>query len=666
MQSKNYLKSGGMIFSRLIIFALVFIFTFCIFSLKIFAQERSYEYSSINENIEVNKDSTIRVEEYQKFSFSGTYHQGWREIPLKDISEISDISVFDSKNQKELEYSRGKLNKESPSSWGKYTTFKENGKQIIEWYYDASNEEHEWVLRYTVHGSIQFLKNQTRLYWNIFTDYTVPIRSSTVVVKIPSEIDPTQVIFTAYRSDTAKIIETTRINQHTFQFNAPYVGAPLNFDNYNSNFDIFSPGEAFTIDIGWAPGIPPLSSFVRDFINLRFGYIFSFFIFLVAIIIGFTHWLKGKKREKGREVIIPEYEPPQNIPPLFAEIIMKEKASPKGFAATIVSLAVRGYIKINEEKKGEITKFFNKMRTGKNYIFLSLFLCAILGIIFSFQFLFFAILIILFILRIAMTIGKDGYTLELKKPADANLFEFEKEYIQIIFGDRKTFSFKELQRDKMEQREFSKKITEIKEKIFKELDIKINAFANGGIQKEKFMIISIIGALFVMIFGIVLGNKIFTSHTSLQLWITLLSLISASLTLWGFIKFEAELSEKGIEIRQKLLGFKMFLSITEKDRIKNLTPEMFQMYLPYAMIFGVEKQWSKIFEGMHVPPPEWYGATPVMGAVSGSINTAFSPVSFSNSFSSAFTSAFASTGGAGGAGSGGAGGGGGGGGGGAS
>lgn len=119
-------------------------------------------------------------------------------------------------------------------------------------------------------------------------------------------------------------------------------------------------------------------------------------------------------------------------------------------------------------------------------------------------------------------------------------------------------------------------------------------------------------------------------------------------------------------MRQKLLGFKMFLSVTEKDRVKNLTPEMFEKYLPYAMIFGVEKKWSKTFEGMHMQPPEWYGVAPVMGAVSGTINTAFSPVSFSNSFSSAFTSAFASTGGAGGAGSGGAGGGGGGGGGGAS
>ncbi|MEW6616986.1 MAG: DUF2207 domain-containing protein [Patescibacteria group bacterium] len=626
---------------------------------KIFAQERSYEYSSINVDIEVKEDSTIRVEEYQKFSFTGTYHQGWREIPLKGISEISDISIFDSKNQKELEYSRGKLNKENPSSWGKYTTFKENGKQIIEWYYNASDEEHEWIIRYTVHGSLQFLKDQTRLYWNIFTDYTVPIRSSIVTVKIPNEIDATQIISTSYRSGGGSAIEIGT-NDHIFQFQA-------------SNFYT---GEAFTIDIGWTPGIPSFGSFVNDFINLRFGYMFSFLIFLIAIIIGFIHWLRGKKKERGRGTIIPEYEPPENTPPIYAEGIMKENISPKGFAATIVSLAVRGYIKIHEERESKMGIFLGILKTKKERIFI---IMAILGILFALLFLkdgifslgfiifeFVFVFFFGFIFQALLATKGKLYTLELIKPIDNNLHDFEKKYIKIIFGNGKEFSFQELKKDQEKQQEFSKEMMEIKDDTLKELDVDTKAFLSGGIQKEKYMILSLMGAVFLMIFGTTVGKNIFTSNTPLQLWTIFLSAISASLALWGFLKFEAKLSEKGIEMRQKLLGFKMFLSVTEKDRVKNLTPDMFEKYLPYAMIFGVEKKWAKTFEGMHVPPPEWYGATPVMGAVSGSINTAFSPVSFSNSFSSAFTSAFASTGGAGGAGSGGAGGGGGGGGGGAS
>ncbi len=656
---KNTLRHTSRILGWGVFFVSIFFIVCIIFPQKIFAQERSYEYTSINANIEVNKDSTIKVEEHQKFLFSGTYHQGWREIPLKDISEISDISVFDLRSQKELEYSSRRLNKEDPSSWGKYTIFKENGKQIIEWYYDASNEEHEWVIRYTIHGSIQFLKDQTRLYWNIFTDYTVPIKNSTVIVRLPNEIDATQIISTSYRGGGGSAIET-RIDRHTLQFHA-------------SNF--YS-GEAFTIDVGWPNGIPSFNSFIRDYVSLKFGYILSVLVFLIAFIIGLFHWLKGKKREKGRGTIIPEYEPPENTPPIYAEGIMKENISPKGFAATIVSLAVKGYIKINEDPESKIGMFFRSLGAKKGrMIIITLALGALFIFLFFYNGVFSLSLIIFefiyvfffaFILRALLVTRGKLYTLKLTKPIDNNLHDFEKEYIQTIFGSKEEFSFKELKKDMEKQREFSQAMTIIKENILKELDIDTGAFLNGGIQKEKYMIPSFMGALFFMILGITIGKNIFMLNSHFQFWIIFLSCISASLALWGFIKFEAELSEKGIEMRQKLLGFKMFLSVTEKDRVKNLTPEMFEKYLPYAMIFGVEKQWSKTFEGMHIPPPEWYGTTPVIGAVSGSINATFSPVLFSNSFSSAFTNAFASTGGAGGTGSGGAGGGGGGGGGGAS
>jgi len=646
-------------FMKWCFFVLIFTLVFNISVLKTFAQERSYEYTSINTNIEVHNDSTIRVEEHQKFSFSGTYHQGWREIPLKDISEISNISVFDSKDQKQLEYSHKKLNKENPSSWGKYTTFKENGKQIIEWYYDASNEEHEWVIRYTVHGSLQFLKDQTRLYWNIFTNYDVPIRNSTVIVKLPNETDAIQIVSTSYRSSAVPITES-RIDKHTLKFQS-------------SNFFV---NEAFTIDLGWPRGIPSFSSFIKDYINLRFGYIASFFIFLAAFIVGFLHWFRGKKREKGRGAIIPEYEPPKDIPPIYAEGIMRENISPKGFAATIVSLAVRGYIKINEDPESKIGIFLGVLKAKKWRIFI---IMAALGLLFAFLFFkdgvfslgfivfeFVFVFFFGFMLQALLATKGKLYTLELIKPADESLHNFEKKYIEIIFRDSKKFSFQELKKDQEKQREFSREMMEIKDEILRELDLDTKAFLNGGIQKQSLMVGFFMAALFVMIFGTTLGENIFISNVSVQLWTVSLSVLSVLLALWGFIKFEAELSENGIEMRQKLLGFKMFLSVTEKDRMKSLTPEMFEKYLPYAMIFGVEKQWSKVFEGMHVPPPEWYGASPVMGAISGTINATFSPVSFSNSFSSAFTSAFASTRGAGGAGSGGAGGGGGGGGGGAS
>ncbi len=584
-------------------FFLALVFAFGVFIEKANAETRSYEYASIDTFIEVREDSTLKIEESQTFSFSGTFHQGWREIPMEKIAGISDISVFDKTKGEQLEYSRKRLNKEDSLNWGKYTFFKENGKQIIEWYFDASDEDREWVISYTVHGAIEFLKNQTRLYWNIFTNYPVPVRSSRVEVKLPASVDARNIIASVYRSGAGSAGKLDGGGNTVF-FQASY----------------FESGEAFTIDVGWLRGVPSLFSFFKDYFSFKFGYILSFVLFLFALVIGSVHWYKGKTIEKGSGTIIPEYDSPDNVHPVFAEVLMRESITPKGFSACIVSLATRGYVKIQEEEKKD---FF--------------------GSLFS----------------------KKSFSIIRMKDPDASLLEFEREYMNALFKKGNSFSFKEIKNNKLAQKDFSEDIRRVKEKAFEELDIKIGAFKEGGMKKDKFAFLSVFSAILLVVLGTVAGEKIFFSHVAFQAWFLGLSAVAISFALWGFMKFEAELSEKGIEMKQKLLGFKMFLSVTEKDRVKNLTPDMFEKYLPYAMIFGVEKQWSKKFEEMHLTSPEWYAGAHAVNATSGAIDSAFSPVSLSNSLSSSFTSAFMSVGG-GGAGSGGAGGGGGGGGGGAS
>jgi Predicted membrane protein (DUF2207) len=68
----------------------------------------------------------------------------------------------------------------------------------------------------------------------------------------------------------------------------------------------------------------------------------------------------------------------------------------------------------------------------------------------------------------------------------------------------------------------------------------------------------------------------------------------------------------GARARGAALGFKEFLGRVESDRYKKMitTPEMFERLLPYAMAFGVEKRWAgtfaRAFEVMYRNPPTWY------------------------------------------------------------
>lgn len=120
-------------------------------------------------------------------------------------------------------------------------------------------------------------------------------------------------------------------------------------------------------------------------------------------------------------------------------------------------------------------------------------------------------------------------------------------------------------------------------------------------------------------------------------------------------------TRKGYEARFHLLGFKEFLSVTDKERfafhnVPEKSPELFMQYLPYAIALGVEKEWAQVFEGITIPNPDWYESSAGLHAFSA---TAFT--TDLSTFTSSFNASSGTSGSSGGGSSGGGGGGGGGG-----
>jgi len=124
-------------------------------------------------------------------------------------------------------------------------------------------------------------------------------------------------------------------------------------------------------------------------------------------------------------------------------------------------------------------------------------------------------------------------------------------------------------------------------------------------------------------------------------------IFSATCVLYGLsaiiIGAGTRLSEKGLQAEWLLKGLLEYIHVAEEARIKFAnapakTPETFEKLLPYAMVFGLEKEWAKQFEGIYTAPPTWYtGDT--------SLNT-FSAIAFASNlehFSSTTTSTLASS-----------------------
>lgn len=83
------------------------------------------------------------------------------------------------------------------------------------------------------------------------------------------------------------------------------------------------------------------------------------------------------------------------------------------------------------------------------------------------------------------------------------------------------------------------------------------------------------------------------------------------------------LTPEGLKAWAYLEGFKLFLSVTEKDRLAFTdaparTPKQFSTFLPYAVALGVEKEWAKQFEGIDVTKDmDWYGGSNVHAFTAG-------------------------------------------------
>ncbi|GAA1436152.1 DUF2207 domain-containing protein [Microlunatus lacustris] len=106
----------------------------------------------------------------------------------------------------------------------------------------------------------------------------------------------------------------------------------------------------------------------------------------------------------------------------------------------------------------------------------------------------------------------------------------------------------------------------------------------------------------------------------------------------------------GSAVLAQTLGFKLYLETAEADQIRFEEGEdLFSRYLPHAIAFGVAERWATVFaelaaRGHEVPDPVWYvGAHPFVFAGAGGTSFADSLGAFSDAATSSMTAATAGT-----------------------
>jgi uncharacterized membrane protein len=266
-------------------------------------------------------------------------------------------------------------------------------------------------------------------------------------------------------------------------------------------------------------------------------------------------WSAFGRDPKGRGTLVVQYDTPKGMTPAEVGVLFDERADMRDISASIVDLAVRGYLVIQETEKKVLlfkTKDYQLQLVKRDY-------------------------------------GKD-----------AALKPFEKRLLDGLFGGygdavlvsqikaKQTFGVVDLP-------DISKKLYQgvVADGYFLSNPATVKAAWMGG------------GAVALAVFWLTLKAVLEPSGTQL-----LMLFVSGALSAVILAAYAMQMSvktPKGVEAYEHAVGFREYLERAETYRLQWQEKEgIFETFLPYAMAFGVAQKWAKAFEGMQLRQPDWY------------------------------------------------------------
>ena len=500
------------------------------------AQERSLTIQQFSAAIAVKPDGSIEVAETLTARFVGTWNGLFRTIPVEYRTpqgfnwsiRLQLLSVTDD---------RGTKLRTEASRERHYLKYKI-------WVPGAADATRTIVLKYRATNGLRFFADHDELYWNLTGDeWEIPIEHAEATITLPNGAAGVRAIaFNGAYGATSHDAEVG-IDGATVRVTLP---KPLAFH------------EGLTAVVGWNKGVvaePTSGDRVVGFLASNWPLALPIPVFLAM----FAFW-RRLGRDPERRPISVQYEPPTELTPAEAGTLIDNSADMRDITATLVDLAVRGFLKIEER---EDPKLFGLVK-NQDFVFH-----------------------------------------RLKPGAESGLKAHEQRVLEGVFESGGSAARLSDLKD-----EFYQYLSGIKDGIFDGLksqgyyrsrpDTTRALWAGGGV------------ALGI---GIGAGGGALSGMVNLTPVPFIIAGVLSALIVIAFATVMPARTEAGARALERVLGFEEFLQRVEGDRFREFvkTPEMFEKYLPYAMAFGVEKKWAKAFEGIYTDPPRWYAGTNPMG-----------------------------------------------------
>jgi uncharacterized protein (TIGR04222 family) len=499
------------------------------------ARAEDFSIRSFHADIEVRKDSSIRVTETIETEFFRPRHGIFREIPFRYTDELGKTTVMPVRIESVREPSGTALRHRVERSGGFVRVRVGDPDRFVD-------GRRVYVIRYSVENAIVPFPKHDELYWNATgNDWPVEIgaASASVTFTWGSNPSPPRIrCFTGPRGSREEACEASSGRDRA---------------TFTATRD-FRSGEGMTVVVGWDKGIvTPPSRWSQLLYRMNTGENWPLLAvpFTLAFMAGLWY-RKGKDPATGDPLVV-AYGPPEEagrpILPAEAGTLIDERLDPADLAASIVSLAVKGHVTIEEKQT-------------RPFLF-----------------------------------AKTDYVLRKGKNPERELPPFERLLLERLFRDHGS----EVHVSDLKL-EFHKNLEDLRKAVFEGLEGRGYFTANPLSVKSRYIRA---GMVFLLAAGLLLllAEKISGTVPSGAV---------AALFLSGgiVILFASRMpvkTIKGMKALGQIKGFEEFLLRAEKDRLERMNdPTLFERYLPYAIALGVSDRWAKAFEGISQEPPRWY------------------------------------------------------------
>jgi len=491
------------------------------------AADRTLVIDHFDATVVVATDGSIDVVETITPTFTGSWNGIYRTIPIEyrtpqglnytlrlQVEDITDGSG------RSLRYESSRVR---------------HYRKLKIWVPGAQDASRTVRLHYRVANALRFFDEHDELYWNITGDeWDVPIRTITAANQLPSGV--TGLRATAFRGEYG----STARNEVSIEGSTVRVAtAGLGLH------------EGLTAVVGWNPGVvqrPTAASRTMDFLYSNWP---------LAIPLAVFAGMFGTWRSRGKDPTIApittRYEPPAQMTPAEVGTLIDGKPDMRDITATIVDLAVRGYVHIDETG----TEHLGGLWSSKDYTF----------------------------------------TLTKKREDWSSLKDHERDLLGAMFGAGESVSLSDL------KNKFYRRLPDLKNDLYGGLVS--NGFYPARPDRVRGMYIGLAIAVCVLIGW---GGGALMDTMGMQPGAAVIAGIASGLIIGAFAWIMPARTDRGTRELENILGFREFLSRVDADRMQRIikTPEMFEKFLPFAMALGVESHWAKAFEGIYSQPPQWY------------------------------------------------------------